>query len=274
MAKPKHTMVPRRGAVLLALLASASNQTLLAALTVGSLNTAMVSSASAATCVTSVSPTFANVVSGVSGAPGITVVSAVTPTFSNAVTGVTAPTQTVVTGVTAPTEPNFLTSGTTVTTTAAPALTSVTTTPGNAIAFGSLPTGTVTGLTPGSSDPNLRTIAFNITSPGAANAFYGANNSNVANNPPSNLQMLGNNANLPILTVPFLNGTTTNTNVVTGQGTSLGVVTNVTGNSGGPFLTTAALAPVTGTAVTSVTPITGTGVSQCDCAHWFIRQRS
>ena len=54
MAKPKHTMVPRRGAVLLALLASASNQTLLAALTVGSLNTAMVSSASAATCVTSV----------------------------------------------------------------------------------------------------------------------------------------------------------------------------------------------------------------------------
>ena len=88
MAKPKHTMVPRRGAVLLALLASASNQTLLAALTVGSLNTAMVSSASAATCVTSVSPTFANVVSGVSGAPGITVVSAVTPTFSNAVTGV------------------------------------------------------------------------------------------------------------------------------------------------------------------------------------------
>ena len=78
------------------------------------------------------------------------------------------------------------------------AVTSVTSTPG-----------TVTGITPGSSNPDLRTIAFSITSPGAANAFYGANNSNVANQPPSNLQMLGNNTSLPILTVPFLNGTTT-----------------------------------------------------------------
>src|SRR5262249_20730871 len=80
--------VPRRAAVLLALLASASNQTLLAALSVGSLNTALLSSASAETCVTGVSSTFANVVSGVTGAPGITVATAVTPTFSNAVTGV------------------------------------------------------------------------------------------------------------------------------------------------------------------------------------------
>jgi len=52
MTKPKHTMAPRRAAVLLALLASASNQTLLAALTVGSLNAGLLSSASAATCVT------------------------------------------------------------------------------------------------------------------------------------------------------------------------------------------------------------------------------
>jgi len=51
--------VPRRAAVLLGLLASASNQTLLAALTVGSLNTALLSSASAATCVTGVTSTFA-----------------------------------------------------------------------------------------------------------------------------------------------------------------------------------------------------------------------
>jgi hypothetical protein len=65
MTKPKHTMVPRRAAVLLALLASVSNQTLLAALGVGSLNTALLSSASAETCVTGVSSTFANVVSGV-----------------------------------------------------------------------------------------------------------------------------------------------------------------------------------------------------------------
>jgi len=65
MAKSKHTMIPRRAGVLLALLASASNQTLLAAVTVGtvgSLNVGLLSSASAATCVTSVSPTFANVV--------------------------------------------------------------------------------------------------------------------------------------------------------------------------------------------------------------------
>src|SRR5215831_9543543 len=72
--------VPRRAAVLLGLLASASNQTLLAALTVGSLNTALVSSASAATCVTSVSPTFANAVNDVSGQAGATVVTDVTPT--------------------------------------------------------------------------------------------------------------------------------------------------------------------------------------------------
>src|SRR5205823_2743866 len=87
MAKPKHTMVPRRPAVLLALLASASHQTLLAAVTVGtvgSLNVGLLSSASAATCVTGVTPTFANVVSGVSGTPGQTVVTSVTPTMAAA----------------------------------------------------------------------------------------------------------------------------------------------------------------------------------------------
>ena len=205
MAKPKHTMVPRRGAVLLALLASASNQTLLAALTVGSLNTAMVSSASAATCVTSVSPTFANVVSGVSGAPGITVVSAVTPTFSNAVTGVQTTPGSFLTGASLNTTSTNVVNGVsgqtgTAVTAVAPtfgtALTGVNTTTtsgsfltgatlnqatGTAVTGVTSTTGTVTGLTPGSSNPNLRTIAFNITSPGAANAFYGANNSNVAN---------------------------------------------------------------------------------------------
>ena len=72
--------VPRRAAVLLGLLASASNQTLLAALTVGSLNTALLSSASAATCVTGVTSTFANVINDVRQ-PGATVVTAVTPTM-------------------------------------------------------------------------------------------------------------------------------------------------------------------------------------------------
>ena len=111
-------LVPRRPALLLALLASASNQTLLAALTVGSLNAGLLSSASAATCVTGVTATFANVVSGVSGLPGETVVTAVTPAFANAVTGVQTTqtpfltgatlnpvTGTAVTSVTAPTTP-------------------------------------------------------------------------------------------------------------------------------------------------------------------------
>ena len=70
MTKPKHTMVPRRAAVLLVLLASASNQPLLAALTVGSLNAALLSSASAETCVTGTTATFANVINGASGQPG------------------------------------------------------------------------------------------------------------------------------------------------------------------------------------------------------------
>lgn len=79
--------VPRRAAVLLGLLASASNQTLLAALTVGSLNTALLSSASAATCVTGVTSTFENVINDVSGQPGATVVTAVTPTMATAIKG-------------------------------------------------------------------------------------------------------------------------------------------------------------------------------------------
>ena len=137
MAKRKHRMVPRRPAVLLALLASASNQTLLAALTVGSLNTALVSSASAATCVTSVSPTFANVVGDVTGGAGQTVVTAVTPTMSPALTNVTAN----------PGAVPFLTSATLNQATGT-AVTSVTPTTGSAIASGSLTTGTVTGITP------------------------------------------------------------------------------------------------------------------------------
>ena len=87
MAKPKHIMGRRRAAVLLALLSSASNQTLLSALTVGSLNAGLLSSASAATCVTGVTSTFANVVSGVNGTPSTTVVTSVTPTTAAALTG-------------------------------------------------------------------------------------------------------------------------------------------------------------------------------------------
>ena len=81
MAKPKHIMMPRRAAVLLALLSSVSNQTLLSALTVGSLNGGLLASASAETCLTGVNQTSTNVVSGVNGTPGTTVVTAVSPTL-------------------------------------------------------------------------------------------------------------------------------------------------------------------------------------------------
>ena len=133
--------VPRRAAVLLGLLASASNQTLLAALTVGSLNTALLSSASAATCVTGVTSTFANVINDVSGQPGATVVTAVTPTMATALTNVTA------------NQGTFLTSAALAPVTGI-AVTGVTTT-----------TGTVTGITPGSSNPSLRTIAIDAFDP-------------------------------------------------------------------------------------------------------------
>ena len=138
MAERKHTMVPRRPAVLLALLASASNQTLLAALTVGSLNTALLSSASAATCVTGVTSTFANVINDVRQ-PGATVVTAVTPTMATALTNVTA------------NQGTFLTSA---------ALAPVT---GTAVTGVTTTTGTVTGITPGSSNPSLRTIAIDAS---------------------------------------------------------------------------------------------------------------
>ena len=139
-------MVPRRPAVLLALLASASHQTLVAALTVGSLNTALVSSASAATCVTSVSPTFANVINDVAGQPGATVVTSVTPTFANAVTGVQT------------TPGSFLTGA------------SLTTTAGNAVTNVSATTTPITAFT----NPNPTTVIVPaLTSPASpTNTFF------------------------------------------------------------------------------------------------------
>jgi hypothetical protein len=61
---------------------------LLLSVSVFSLN-AVLSTASAETCVTGVSSAFANVVNGVSGQPGPTVVTSVTPTMAPALTGVT-----------------------------------------------------------------------------------------------------------------------------------------------------------------------------------------
>ena len=63
---------------------------LLLAVSLVSLNAALLASASAETCVTGVNPTFVNVVNGVSGQSGTTVVTAVTPTMATALTNVTA----------------------------------------------------------------------------------------------------------------------------------------------------------------------------------------
>jgi hypothetical protein len=199
-------MMPRRAAVLLALLSSASNQTLLSALTVGSLNAGLLSSASAATCVTGVTSTFANVVSGVNGTPGTTVVTAVSPTFANAVTGVQTTPGSFLTGASLGTTSTNVVNGvsgqtgtavTAVTPTVGNALTSVNTTTtsgsfltgatlnqvtGTAVTGVTSTTGTVTGITPGTNNPNLRTIAFDRSNPLGTNAVFGANNSTIAGN--------------------------------------------------------------------------------------------
>src|SRR6516164_7632663 len=221
MTKPKHTMVPRRAAVLLALLASASNQTLLAALTVGSLNAGLLSSASAATCVTGVTATFANVVSGASGLPGETVVTAVTPAFANAVTGVQTTQTPFLTGATL----NPVT-GTAVTSVTAP------TTPITAIDASS------TATTP--FNPNLRVPAVDASvsnnSPPAARFAFQANGSTTTNNNGSIVFTNTSNPGLigPLLTVPFLNGSTVTTPVVTG----------VTASQQNNFLTSRPLQPI------------------------------
>src|SRR5215472_12350433 len=110
---------------------------LLLTVSVASLNAALLASASAETCVTGVNSTSANVVSGVSGQPGVGVVTSVTPTFANAVTGVQ--------------------------TTQTPVLTSATLNQFTGTAITSLTSGTVTGITPGSSNPNLRTVAVDAS---------------------------------------------------------------------------------------------------------------
>src|SRR5262245_66028440 len=85
---------------------------LVLAASVASLNAALLASASAETCLTGVNQTSTNVVSGVSGQPGATVVTSVTPTFASVVTtqnsfltsaGINQTPGTAVTNVTAPT---------------------------------------------------------------------------------------------------------------------------------------------------------------------------
>jgi hypothetical protein len=92
---------------------------ILLAVSIVSLNAALLSSASAATCVTDVTASFGNVVSSVTGQTGAAV-TAVTPTFGSALTGVQTTT----------TQGSFLT-GATLTTASGNAVTNVsaTTTP-------------------------------------------------------------------------------------------------------------------------------------------------
>ena len=142
------SVVPRKATTYLAaILMSGVNETLLAAVTVGSLNAGLLSSASAATCVTGVSPTFANVVNGASGEPGADVVTAVTPTFASVTT----------------TQNSFVSSAG-INQAPGAAVTSVGQTTGTAIANGSLATGTaiangsltttpITGITPAPGAP-------------------------------------------------------------------------------------------------------------------------
>ena len=170
MAKREHRMVPRRPAVLLALLASASHQTLLAAVTVGSFNAALVSSASAATCVTSVSPTFANVINDVAGQPGATVVTSVTPSMAPALNGVTTGAAPFLTSANlSPVFGNAVTSAALSPGTTGTAVTSATLSPVTGTVLTGATTGTVTGIPPTPGAPtNLFAPAFATNFPTAA----------------------------------------------------------------------------------------------------------
>ena len=119
---------------------------LLFAVSLVSLNAALLASASAETCVTGVNPTFVNAVSGVSGQPGATVVTSVNPTFANAVAGVQT------------TQRPFLTGA------------SLTTTAGNAVTNVSATTTPITAFT----NPNPTTVIVPaLTSPASpTNTFF------------------------------------------------------------------------------------------------------
>jgi Head domain of trimeric autotransporter adhesin len=188
-----------------------------------SLNAALLSSASAATCVTGVTPTFANVVSDVSGQPGATVVTAVTPTMAPALTGVT--------------------------TSAVPFLTSATLLPvtGTAVTGVTFQTNSVTGLQPGATS-NLQVPAFDPASNPSGTSFTFPNGSTtfpnggtVNLNPP---QPPGGNVTL--LTVPVVSGTVAPPQTV---------VTDISAPQQNNFLTSGTTVTTQASnAITSVTP--------------------
>src|SRR5215472_6909378 len=127
---------------------------LLLTVSVASLNAALLASASAATCVTSESPTFAPVINEIGGGTtGARVVTGITPTFGSVTT-----------------TPGSFLSSTGISQTPGTAVTgvSVTAPPGNGVASVTAPTTNITGITPGSNNPNLATVAVNQSIPNNA----------------------------------------------------------------------------------------------------------
>jgi hypothetical protein len=196
---------------------------LLLAVSLVSVNAALLASASAATCVTDVTATTGNVVNSVTGQTGAAV-TGVTPTMAAALTNVT------------PNTGRFLTSATTFTTANAQAVTSVN------------PTfGTVTGITPTPGLPtNLMVPAFNPASNPPGTLFTFPDGGNTATN--QGTVNLTDTSAPPPGTVTLLN-----VPVVSGTPTSQQVVTNVSGPTAS-FLTSATFTPQTASAVTSLTP--------------------
>ena len=221
---------------------------LLLAVSLVSLNGALLASASAETCVTGVNPTFANVVSDVSGQPGITVVTGVTPTMASALTNVTANQGPL----------PFLTSATLSPITGT-AVTSVNAPTGTAVTNVGATTGTVTGITPTPGLPtNLMVPAFNPAANPTGTLFTfpnGGSSTNNQGNVTLNTTMGGGTVTL--LNVPVVSGTPTSQQVVTSVSPTTG--TFVTGALTAPtannFLTSGTTVTTTAApAITSVTP--------------------
>jgi hypothetical protein len=192
-------------------------------LTVGSLNAALLSSASAATCVTGVTSTFTDVVNGANGQPGATVVTSVTPTFANAVTGVQT------------TQAPFLTSAT---------LNQVT---GTAVTSVTAQTTSITGLEPGATS-NLLVPAFDPATNPAGTLFAFNSMGGTTTNGSGSVSLVDIRrppGDVTLLTVPVVSGTVTPPQTV---------VTGVTAPQS-QFLTsgTSLTTPSTN-AITSVTP--------------------
>jgi hypothetical protein len=132
-----------------------TGRTLLLAVSIVSLNAALLSSASAATCVTDVTASFGNVINSATGQTGAAV-TAVTPTFGNALTSVQTTT----------TQGSFLT-GATLATTSGNAVTNVSAT--------TTPVGVIN---------NATTVNVVATNPGGTFVQSGGSDVVMATNPP------------------------------------------------------------------------------------------